>query len=149
MNTIDKVLYTAKTHTTGGRDGASRTSDVQAPADRARRSREERLGQTPAGPAVRPGPCRARTLTPRHAVGVQAGDGGPARVVGAEDLPEEHPQGDERGEDPIQPAADRGQCLRQELVGEDVGERQPAVLEELVPQEGRLSAERPGVGVPH
>lgn len=27
MNTIDKVLYTAKTHTTGGRDGASRTSD--------------------------------------------------------------------------------------------------------------------------
>ena len=27
MNTIEKVLYTAKTHTTGGRDGASRTSD--------------------------------------------------------------------------------------------------------------------------
>src|SRR6478736_3672056 len=27
MATIDKVLYTAKTHTTGGRDGASRTSD--------------------------------------------------------------------------------------------------------------------------
>src|SRR5215467_3882724 len=27
MNTIAKVLYTAKTHTTGGRDGASRTSD--------------------------------------------------------------------------------------------------------------------------
>jgi osmotically inducible protein OsmC len=27
MNQIDKVLYTAKTHTTGGRDGASRTSD--------------------------------------------------------------------------------------------------------------------------
>src|SRR5687768_9170613 len=27
MTTIDKVLYTAKTHTTGGRDGASRTSD--------------------------------------------------------------------------------------------------------------------------
>jgi Ohr subfamily peroxiredoxin len=27
MNTIDKVLYTAKTHTTGGRDGASRTPD--------------------------------------------------------------------------------------------------------------------------
>ena len=25
--TIDKVLYTAKTHTTGGRDGASRSSD--------------------------------------------------------------------------------------------------------------------------
>src|SRR4051795_9398786 len=27
MSTIEKVLYTAKTHTTGGRDGASRTSD--------------------------------------------------------------------------------------------------------------------------
>ena len=27
MSTIDKVLYTAKTHTTGGRDGASRTPD--------------------------------------------------------------------------------------------------------------------------
>jgi lipoyl-dependent peroxiredoxin len=27
MDQLDKVLYTAKTHTTGGRDGASRTSD--------------------------------------------------------------------------------------------------------------------------
>ena len=27
MDTIAKVLYTAKTHTTGGRDGASRTPD--------------------------------------------------------------------------------------------------------------------------
>ncbi|MBN9522929.1 organic hydroperoxide resistance protein [bacterium] len=27
MATIDKVLYTAKTHTTGGRDGAARSSD--------------------------------------------------------------------------------------------------------------------------
>ena len=27
MNQLEKVLYTAKTHTTGGRDGASRTSD--------------------------------------------------------------------------------------------------------------------------
>jgi Ohr subfamily peroxiredoxin len=27
MTTIDKVLYTANTHTTGGRDGASRSSD--------------------------------------------------------------------------------------------------------------------------
>lgn len=27
MTTLDKVLYTAKTHTTGGRDGASKTSD--------------------------------------------------------------------------------------------------------------------------
>ncbi|MFK8251123.1 organic hydroperoxide resistance protein [Ancylobacter terrae] len=27
MTTIDKVLYTAKTHTTGGREGAARSSD--------------------------------------------------------------------------------------------------------------------------
>lgn len=27
MTTIDKVLYTGKTHTTGGRDGAARSSD--------------------------------------------------------------------------------------------------------------------------
>jgi Ohr subfamily peroxiredoxin len=27
MTTLEKVLYTAKAHTTGGRDGASRTSD--------------------------------------------------------------------------------------------------------------------------
>jgi Ohr subfamily peroxiredoxin len=27
MTTIDKVLYTARTHTTGGRDGASKSSD--------------------------------------------------------------------------------------------------------------------------
>jgi osmotically inducible protein OsmC len=27
VNTIDKVLYTARVHTTGGRDGASRSSD--------------------------------------------------------------------------------------------------------------------------
>jgi osmotically inducible protein OsmC len=27
MDRIERVLYTAKTHTTGGRDGASRTSD--------------------------------------------------------------------------------------------------------------------------
>jgi Ohr subfamily peroxiredoxin len=27
MSHLDKVLYTAKTHTTGGRDGASRSSD--------------------------------------------------------------------------------------------------------------------------
>jgi Ohr subfamily peroxiredoxin len=29
MTTIEKVLYTAKTHTTGGRDGSSRTTDAR------------------------------------------------------------------------------------------------------------------------
>ena len=28
MSRIDKVLYTGKTHTTGGRDGASRTTKM-------------------------------------------------------------------------------------------------------------------------
>ncbi len=27
MNKLDKVVYTAKAHTTGGRDGASRSDD--------------------------------------------------------------------------------------------------------------------------
>ena len=44
---------------------------------------------------------------------------------------------------------DGGQRVREGVIGEDVGERQPAVLEELVPQEGRLSAERPVLEVPH
>ena len=29
MTTIEKVLYTGKTHTTGGRDGAARSNDAQ------------------------------------------------------------------------------------------------------------------------
>ncbi|MBB3390691.1 Ohr subfamily peroxiredoxin [Rhizobium sp. BK275] len=29
MTTIEKVLYTGKTHTTGGRDGSARSSDAQ------------------------------------------------------------------------------------------------------------------------
>jgi hypothetical protein len=78
-------------------------------------------------------------------VGEQSGDGGPARVVGAEYLPEEHPQGDERGEDPIQPLPNRGQRVRDDGVGEDVRERQAAVLEKLASEGVRLGAERPVV----
>ena len=37
----------------------------------------------------------------------------------------------------------------EDVLGEDVGERQAAVLEELPPQEVGLRAERPGVGRPH
>src|SRR5262245_35797479 len=48
----------------------------------------------------------------------------------ATNLSEEHPQGDQRGEDPVQPVADRGQRLRDDPLGEDVGERQAAVLED-------------------
>ena len=74
----------------------------------------------------------------------EAGDGGPAGVVGAEHLAEEHPQGDQQGEDPVKPPSDGGQRVGEDIVGEDVGERQPAVLEELPPQEGGLPADRPG-----
>ena len=56
-------------------------------------------------------------------------------MVGAEHLPEEHPEGDQRGEDAVQPSADGGQRLGEDVRGEDVGERQAAVLEELPPQE--------------
>ena len=96
-------------------------------------------------------PVRAEhgLLPPRDAVGDQAGDGGPAGVVGAEHLAEEHPQGDQRGEDPVQPPADGGQRLGEDVLGEDVGERQVAVLEELAAQEGGLVAERPRVRMPH
>ena len=82
-------------------------------------------------------------------MGDQAGDGGPAGVVGAEDLAEEDPQGDQRGEDPVQPPADGGQGLGEDVLGEDVGERQAAVLEELPPQEGRLARGTTRGGVPH
>jgi hypothetical protein len=74
-------------------------------------------------------------------VGDQAGDGGPARLVGAEDLPEDHPQGDQRGEHPIEPPADGRHRVGDDIVGEDVGERQAAVLKELPSQKVGLRAE--------
>jgi hypothetical protein len=44
-------------------------------------------------------------------------------MVVAEDLPEEHPQGDQRREDPVEPPADSGQGFGNDPFGEDVGER--------------------------
>ena len=70
-------------------------------------------------------------------------------MVGAEHLPQEHPEGDQRGEHPVQPAANSGQRFGDDPLGEDVGERQIAVLEELAAQETRLFAERPRVGTLH
>jgi hypothetical protein len=64
-------------------------------------------------------------------VGGQAGDGGTARRVGGEGLAVEHPQSDDRGEQPIQPPADGGLRVGDEFPGESVGERKAAVLEEL------------------
>jgi hypothetical protein len=74
-------------------------------------------------------------------VGDQASDRGTAGVVRDEDLPQEDPQCDQRGGDPVQPAGDGGQSLREELLGQDVGKRQVTVLEELTPQEVRPGTE--------
>ena len=58
MTTIDKVLYTGKTHTTGGRDGASRSSDgrldvkLSAPGSTGSGTNPERDAAQPAGPRV-------------------------------------------------------------------------------------------------
>ena len=46
------------------------------------------------------------------------GGGAAAGMVGAEDLAEEHPRGDERGEDPVQLLADGGQRVGNDPVGE-------------------------------
>jgi hypothetical protein len=66
-------------------------------------------------------------------------------VVGAEDLCQEDPERDQRGEDAVQPAADGRQRLSDDLLGEDVGEGQVTVLEELLSQGAELFAERCGV----
>ena len=58
MTQIDKVLYTGKTHTTGGRDGASRSSDgrldvkLSAPGIDGQRARIPSRCSPPAGPRV-------------------------------------------------------------------------------------------------
>ena len=100
--------------------------------------REEGLGQALAGLAVRAGLGRAGALSLRQAVGDQAGDGGAAGVVGTEDLAQEDPKRNQGGEDPVQPAGESGQRLREDLLGEDVGERQVAVLKELPSEEVQL-----------
>jgi hypothetical protein len=61
----------------------------------------------------------------------QAGNGSAAGVVRAEDLAQNDPKDDQRGEDPVQPASDGGQCLGDGLLGVDVGKRQVAVLKKL------------------
>jgi hypothetical protein len=82
-------------------------------------------------------------------MGEQAGDGGAAGVIRTQDLPEKDPERDQRGEDPIQPAAQRGQRLGDHLFGEDVGERQLAVVEELAAEETHLGAKGTGVRMRH
>jgi hypothetical protein len=55
-------------------------------------------------------------------------------MVGAEHLPEEHPHGDQWKEYPVEPPAEGGERLGDDFLGEDRGERQVAILEELAPR---------------
>jgi len=52
MNKLEKVLYTAKAHTTGGRDGMSRSSDGRLEV---RLSRPGTRAPAPTGAALRAG----------------------------------------------------------------------------------------------
>ena len=70
-------------------------------------------------------------MPPEQPVRDQAGDSGAAGVIGTQDLSEKDPQRDQGGEDAVEPAGHRGQCLGDGLLGEDVGERQVTVLKEL------------------
>jgi len=66
----------------------------------------------------------------------QAGNGGAAGMVSAQNLPQKDPQCDERRKDPIQPVlAKFGQRLSNNLLRKDVGEGQIPVLKKLTPQE--------------
>src|SRR5205823_11793748 len=105
---------------------------------------EERFGQALAGLAVGARFRGARALSPRQATSDQAGHGGAAGMVRTQDLSEEDPERDQGGKDPVQPAGEGGQRLLQNIFGEDVGERQIAVLKELPSQEAHLLAERSG-----
>ena len=63
----------------------------------------------------------------------QAGDGGAAGLVGVEHLAEEDPEGRQRGVDPVVPGRlDLAEGLLEAAGGQDVGEGEAALLQELV-----------------
>src|SRR5215472_10228355 len=70
-------------------------------------------------------------------------------MVRAEDLAQENPERDQRGEDPVQPAGDGGQCLGDGLLGEDLGKRQVAGLKKLAPEKLDLLPKPPLVRMAH
>src|SRR5262249_38110851 len=76
--------------------------------------------------------------------------GGTAAGVGTEDLAEEDPQGDKRGVDPVAPQQLGGrQGTRDDVLRQDVGERQAAVLKELTPEESDLVLKPALLAIPH
>ena len=72
----------------------------------------------------------------------QPSDCSAARMVGAQDLAQEHPQRHQRRIDSIEPTdVDCCQCLRDDPFGKNIGERQVTVLQELTTQKTRLLLE--------
>ncbi len=82
-------------------------------------------------------------------MGDQASDGGAAGVVGAEDLPQEDPERHQGGEHPVEPDANGGQRLGDDLLGEEIGEGEATVLQELAPETADLFADRFEVRIAH
>ena len=63
----------------------------------------------------------------------QPGHGGATGLVGGEDLAEKDPEGHQRREDAVDPGGpDLAEGLLESVLGEDVGEGELAVLEELL-----------------
>jgi hypothetical protein len=80
----------------------------------------------------------------------QPSHGGTAGVVGAENLPQKHPERYERREDSVVPAcANCRKCLRDDFRREHVCERQVSVLKKLAAQKSHLPL-KPSLGkMPH
>src|SRR5262249_9445467 len=73
--------------------------------------------------------------------------GSAAGVIRTQDLSEKDPERNQRGEDPVQPAAQRRQRLGNHVFGEDVGERQVTVLKDLASQKPCLGVDGSGVRI--
>ena len=83
-------------------------------------------------------------------MGDQPGDGGAAGLVGVEDLAEEDPEGHQRGVDPVVPGRlDLAEGLVEAVGGEDVGEGEAALLEELAAEGVDLMAKASVGGQSH
>jgi hypothetical protein len=101
------------------------------------------------GPGSKRRFLRSRDVATRNTMANQAGDGCAAGMIGTQDLSQEDPQRDQRRKDAVQPPADRGQRLLNDLFREDISERQMAVLKKLTPKNAHLFTKRTLVKIPH
>ena len=105
---------------------------IKVPAHETSHGGEEALGEPLPGLAVRPRLGAAGRHSPCGAIGDQPRDGGAAGLVGVEGLAEEDPGRHRRCVDPVVPGRlDLAEGLVEAIGGEDVGEREAALLEEL------------------